>query len=71
MSEFKDSVLLNIYEISTKYLLDIFNKDIKFEKTEQMIMFVKEISKCLISCFEFDENNINDKSDKYFIVLGI
>jgi len=71
ISEFKETILVQIYEFSTKYLLDIFNKNIKFEKNEQMVTFVKEIAKSLISCFEFDEMNVHDRSDKYFIVTSI
>ena len=71
ISEFKETVLLNIYEYSTKYFLDIFMKELKFDKIDQLLVFIIEIAKCLISSFEFDENNLYDKSDKYFIVIGI
>ena len=71
ISEFKDTALLKIYEFSTKSLLDIFSKEIKFEKLETSIIFIQEISKSLIFCFEFDDNSHHDKSDKYFIVKKI
>ena len=46
-------------------------KELKFDKIDQLLVFIIEIAKCLISSFEFDENNLYDKSDKYFIVIGI
>lgn len=66
ISDFKETVLLQIYDYSSKYLLDIISKEVKIENNETI--FICEIAKCLISSFEFDEISLNDKSDKYFIV---
>lgn len=64
ISDFKDYSLLSIYDFATGCLINIFNHMIKFENLEDYIFTIKEISKCLSECMEYEED-LNSKHENY------
>jgi len=72
ISDFKEFALLHIYENASGFLINIFKQSIKFENLEHYLYFIKELSKCLNACMEYEEDlNIKDENYKRFEIKPI
>ncbi len=64
IQDFKDNCLISIYELTTESLYNIFVRKLLFENLTHYIYFLREISKVLNECMDYEED-LNVKTENY------
>ena len=64
IAEFKDTILLPIFEYSISNLVNLFQHQIKTENFNEFVLFMNAIIKCTIETLDYEED-LNAKEDSY------